>query len=72
MEIYKGVRGNNAKVYESEWFTNDPNHIFNPIEITDGHLCNGNPEMEIEIKFINRNQFKMENKEICYISTTFK
>ena len=55
MEIYKGVRGNNAKVYESEWFTNDPNHIFNPIEITDGHLCNGNPELEIEIKFINRN-----------------
>lgn len=31
LEMYKGSRGNNAKVYESEWFTNDLNHVFEDI-----------------------------------------
>jgi hypothetical protein len=36
MEIYRGNKGNHAKIYESEFFVNDFNHVFESIEITDG------------------------------------
>lgn len=54
MEIYKGARGNNAKVYESEWFTNDLNHEFDLIHLTDSQICDSQ-DSDIEIKIINRN-----------------
>lgn len=66
LEIYRGQRGNNAKIYESEWFTNDPNHQFDLIELTDDKLCGTDHTAPIEFKFINRNQFKMINTEVCY------
>lgn len=71
LEIYRGVKGNNAKVFESEWFTNEPNHVFEQIKITDSMLCESD-SAEIEIKIINRNQFKMTNKEVCHVSTNLK
>lgn len=72
MEIYRGVRGNNVKIYESEWFTNEPNHRLAPIHLSDAQLCGNDPTSPIEFKFINRNQFKMTNTEIAYFTTTFK
>jgi hypothetical protein len=55
MEIYRGNKGNDAKIYESEYFVNDPNHEFESIYITDGRLCGGDPNLNITIKFICRN-----------------
>jgi hypothetical protein len=43
MEIFRGVDDNQTKVYESEWFTQDADHVFEPIEMTDGRLCNADP-----------------------------
>ena len=71
LEFYKGARGNNAKVYESEWFTNDPNHTFEEIKLTDSQLCDNN-NSDIEIKIINRNQFTMMNKEVCHAITNLQ
>ena len=70
MEIWRGQRGQNVKVYESEWFTNDPNHQFNQIEITDAALCGTDFSSPIEFKLISRNQFKMVNTEVCYATTS--
>jgi hypothetical protein len=70
MEIWRGPRGNNVKVYESEYFINEPDHKFDKIEITDSLLCGAKDDSPIEFKFINRNQFKMTNTEICYCTTT--
>ncbi len=71
MEIYRGPRGNNAKIYESEWFVNNPDHQFDPIELTDAFLYELDPFMPIEFKFINRNQFQMINTEVCYLETNY-
>jgi hypothetical protein len=35
MEIYRGPIGKDVKIYESEWFVNDPNHLFEPIVLSD-------------------------------------
>lgn len=72
MEIYRGSRGNNAKIYESEWFTNEPNHFFDKIVLTDAVLCLTDYSYPIEFKFINRNNFKMTNTEVCYLTTNFR
>lgn len=70
LEIFRGPRGNNVKIYESEWYVNDPNHRFKGLEFSDSQFCNGDPDMKIEFKFINRNQYMMENTEICYLETS--
>lgn len=69
MEIYRGNNRNNVKVYESEWFVNDLNHRFEPIKISDAHLCGCDPKAAITIKLINRNQFTMTNTEVCCLVT---
>lgn len=70
MEIYRGDAKDNVKVYESEWFVNDLNHRFEPIKITDAHLCGCDPKAPITIKFINRNQFTMTNTEVATLETS--
>lgn len=73
MEIYRGARGlDNAKIYESEWFTNEPNHHFDLIELSDAQLCGTDHNTPIQFRFINRNQFKMINTEVCYSLTTLR
>lgn len=72
MEIFRGVDDNQTKVYESEWFTQDADHVFEPIEMTDGRLCNADPNEQIEFKFIRRNQFMMQNSEMCSLKTTLQ
>jgi len=70
MELYRGPRGANGKVFESSFFVDNMNYHFKPLSFTDAQLCGGDPDSPIEIKFINRNQYKMENSEICYAETT--
>jgi hypothetical protein len=71
LEIYRGARGaNNVKFYESEYFVDEFNYKFAEMEFTDQDLCNGDLDAAIEFKFINRNQYKMDNVEICYFQTT--
>lgn len=36
----------------------------------DSILCNADENFPIEFKFICRNQYKMENTEVCYLETT--
>jgi hypothetical protein len=71
MEIYRGKRGsNNAKFWESEYFVDEFDYRFQEMEFTDQDLCNGDENSPIEFKFINRNQYKMENTEIGHVETT--
>ena len=72
MEIYRGLKEHQTKVYESEWFVDEPNHKFAPIELTDAQLCNCDPAMVITFKFIRRNQFLMTNTEVCSTTTSLQ
>jgi len=69
MEVYRGKRDQNAKIFESPYFVEDPLAKI-PMSFTDAQLCNGDQDSPIEIKFISRNQYKMTNTEICYAETT--
>ena len=51
LEIYR----DESKIYESEWFFNEPDHEFNPIEISDSHFCLNDPNTPIEFRLIRRN-----------------
>ena len=68
MEIYRGARGRNVKIYESPYFVDDPNARFD-MEFTDSQLCGANANATIEFKFISRNQYKMTSDEVCYVET---
>jgi hypothetical protein len=70
MEVLKGPRGNNGKIYESNFFVDQMTHEFQILEFTDQELCNTDAEAPIEIKFVNRNQYQMENTEICFCVTS--
>ncbi len=70
LEIYRGPRGNNAKIYESTWYVDDENHHFKNVELTDAQLCGCDESCPIEFKFINRNQYHMLNTEVAYLVTT--
>ena len=48
LEIYR----DQTKIYESEWFFNEPNHAFNPIKMTDARLSNNNIDTEIEFRLV--------------------
>lgn len=69
LEIYKGPRNQNAKIYESEWNVDEVSKHYN-INISDAHFCDTNPDMPIEFKFINRNQYMMINTEVAFLMTT--
>ena len=68
MEIWKGYQGNLVKFYESDLWVNDFNRSFQ-LKFTDAELCNCDPDMPLQIKFISRNQYKMENDETCRLET---
>jgi len=72
MEIYRGSANNQTKIYESEWFTYEADHVFEPIEMTDGRLCNADPNESIDFRFIKRNQFLMQNELVCSLNITLK
>ena len=65
MEIYRGGMSSGAKIYESDFFVDDLNHRFSDLCFTDAELCGTDAGELIGVKFINRNQYKMENKEIA-------
>lgn len=69
LEIFRGLPGSNAKIYESEWFVNELNHKFEPIELTDAQLCGADHFSPIEFKMVSRNQYKMLNTEVCSLTT---
>lgn len=69
LEIYKGQKGQNAKIYESEWFVGDISKRLDIITLTDSLLCNCNKECPITFKFISRNHFEMVNTEIASLTT---
>lgn len=71
LEVYRGPRGQNTKVYQSEWWVDEPTKTLEPFEITDQKLFLGNMNLPIELKMFSRNQFTMTNTEICYIETNF-
>jgi hypothetical protein len=54
MEIYRGGRGKNVKIYESPYFVDDPDARFE-IELSDSQLCGTDPTANIEFKLISRN-----------------
>lgn len=70
MEIYKGARGKNVKIYESSYFVDEKVIRLEKIRFTEQELNNGEHDATIEIKFMMRNHYKMENQEICYVETT--
>lgn len=70
MEIFKGPKDKQIKVYESEWIIEDLNHQFDNIKFSDAHLCNSDQNYPIEIMFISRNQFLMENKLVTSCKTS--
>ena len=72
MEIYRGPRGNNGKIYESDYFVDEMDFEFPTVDFDDQQLCQCDPDSPIEIKFINRNQYQMVNQEICHVVTTLK
>lgn len=72
MEIYRGERAKNVKIYESDYWVDDLDTTITGLEFTDAQLCNGDPNSPIEIKFVNRNQYQMVNTEIAYVQTTLK
>ena len=39
MEIYRGPRGNNGKIYESDYFVDEMDYEFPPVEFDDAQLC---------------------------------
>lgn len=57
MEIYRGERGKNVKIYESSYWVDDLNERFTALTFEDALLCNADPKCPIEFKFINRNQY---------------
>ncbi len=57
MEIWKGPRGANSKIYESNYWVDDLDEHFNNLTFDDAFLCNSDHEYPIEFKFINRNQY---------------
>ena len=71
MEIYKGARGNNVKIYESSYWVDDLDEHFKGLCFDDSLLCKADPNSAIEFKFINRNQYQMINTEIAHIQTTY-
>jgi len=70
MEIFRGATDHKVKVFESEWFVDDPNHKFENIEMTDTQLCNGSDTELIEFRFIRRNQFLMSNEMVCHFTSS--
>jgi hypothetical protein len=70
MEIYRGPRGNNGKIYESDYFVDEMDFQFPTIEFDDAQLCQREHDSQIEIKFINRNQYQMVNTEVCHCITS--
>merc|ERR1719469_1671761 len=56
--------------FSTTYFLDEFNYRFAEMEFTDQDLCNGDLDAAIEFKFINRNQYKMDNVEICYFQTT--
>lgn len=70
MEIFKGEPGSQVKIYESEWIVDDLKHLYSGLKFSDAHFCNCDLKFPIEIKFISRNQFKMQNTLIASCKTT--
>lgn len=69
MEIYRGARGHNAKIYESRYFVDDPTARFE-LDFTDAQLFGCDAATKIEFKFVSRNQYKMTSTEVCYLECT--
>jgi len=61
MELWKGDDDNYVKFYESDLWVDEFQKDFN-LKFTDAELCNCKPGLPIEIRFISRNQYKMENE----------
>lgn len=70
MEMYRGNAEHKVKIYESEWWVDQPDHKFETIEMTDTQLCNGKETEVIYFKFWRRNQFLMTNSEVCSCTTS--
>lgn len=47
--------GATTKFYESEYFVDEFDYAFSPMEFTDQQLCNGDENSEIRFSFFNRN-----------------
>jgi hypothetical protein len=68
-EIWKGQDDQIVKVYESDLWVDDQ-MITHRIDLNDGELCNADHNLPLTIKFISRNQYKMENTEIASCTST--
>lgn len=69
MELWKGEENNEVKIYESDLWVNEFEKEFK-LKFTDAELCNCKPSLPIQIKFISRNQYRMENKIAASVNTT--
>jgi len=47
--------GPSHKFFESEYFVDEFDYAFKPMEFNDQQLCNGDDDSDITFKFINRN-----------------
>lgn len=70
MEIFRGARGENIKIYESPYLVFGTELRLRDLIFTDSQLCGADPDSPIEFKFIERNQYKMTDVEVGYIQTT--
>lgn len=44
MEIYRGPRNKNGKIYESDYFVDEMDYEFPPVEFDDQQLCQCDPD----------------------------
>ena len=70
MEIFKGHPGSQVKIFESDWIVDDLKHLYSDLKFSDAHLSNCDPKYPIEIRFISRNQFRMQNTVVAICKTT--
>jgi hypothetical protein len=69
MELWKGPAGKMVKFHESDLWVDNFDKDFN-LKFTDAEICNGDENMPLVMKFISRNQYRMENEETCRLETT--